>query len=208
MKIVREEYVPLLIFGILPVVGGFLQSAFYGILLMWSCAGFSLVVMYIFLQQRMVHIDDLTGAWTRGSFEYCISQRIRQKKDDVFGLIALDIDGLKVINDQYGHPEGDYVLKITVQLIKSVLNSTDIIARTGGDEFLILLDCKSNDKMNHTIKKIRSSLKHYNEATEKEYVLDCSIGAEIFHSDLEEIDQFMRRVDSLLYADKKLKKCC
>ncbi|MEL7657442.1 MAG: GGDEF domain-containing protein, partial [Bacillota bacterium] len=77
-NIVREEYVPLLIFGILPIIGGLLQTLFYGILLMWSCAGFSMLIVYIFLQQRMIHIDDLTGAWTRATFENCISQRTRR----------------------------------------------------------------------------------------------------------------------------------
>lgn len=205
-KIVREEYIPLMIFGILPMLGGLLQTLFYGILLMWSTAGFSLMIVYIFLQQRMIHLDDLTGAWTRGTFEYCIAQKVDQKRRDEFGLIFVDIDELKRINDQYGHFEGDYALRTTVQLIKSALRKTDIIARTGGDEFLVILDCISREKIDHTIERIRNTFRQYNETSNKEYVLDCSIGAELFHSDFHDINEFMRHVDKLMYENKKTKK--
>lgn len=206
-KIVKEEYMPLIIFGVLPIIGGVLQSLFYGILLMWSCAGFSMLIVYIFLQQRMIHIDDLTGAWTRATFEYCISRRTKQKNTNTFGLIILDIDGLKRINDEHGHHEGDYALKMTVQLIKSVLQKNDIIARTGGDEFLIILDCTSKDKIEQTIRKIRETLKQHNESFNKGYLLDCSIGAELYHSGFHNINQFMQHVDKLMYENKKIKRC-
>ena len=196
----------LLIVGIMPVIGGLLQSLFYGILLMWSFAGFSQVVVYIFLQQRMVHIDDLTGAWTRGTFEYCLAQKAKRKKDDTFGLIILDIDDLKKINDEFGHFEGDYALKTAVQLIKSALKKTDILARTGGDEFLIILDCKTRDRVEQVTEKIRAAFRQYNETANKEYLLDCSIGAELFHSDFIDVDYFMRHVDKLMYENKKKKK--
>ncbi|MEL7657441.1 MAG: GGDEF domain-containing protein, partial [Bacillota bacterium] len=106
--------------------------------------------------------------------------------------IILDLDGLKSINDEYGHLEGDYALKTTVQLIKSVLKKNDIIARTGGDEFLIILDCKSKDKIEHTIDKIRDTLKQHNDSLNKGYTLDCSIGAELYHSGFRDIDEFMQ----------------
>ena len=205
--VVKEEYVPLLLFGVLPLIGGVLQAVCYGVLLMWSCVGFSLVVAFIFLQQRMVHIDDLTGAWTRGAFEYNLEKRTKQHKKDAFGLLALDIDGLKRINDEYGHIEGDYALKTAVKLVKSVLRKTDIIARTGGDEFLIILDCKSKAKMEYTIEKIKTTFVEHNETANKGYLLDCSIGAELFDTEYKDINQFMQHVDSLMYKNKNIKKC-
>lgn len=205
-KIVKEEYTPMLVFGILPLIGGFAQAHFYGALLMWSSAAYSLIVVYIFLQQRMVHLDDLTGAWTRSTFEYCINRRKRQKRYEAFGLIVLDIDELKQINDEHGHFEGDYALRTTVQLIKSVLRKTDIIARTGGDEFLIILDCNTREKIDMTVDRIKDSFRKHNENSNKAYVLDCSIGAELYDSNFESFDQFMHYVDSLMYHNKRRKK--
>jgi diguanylate cyclase (GGDEF)-like protein len=121
--------------------------------------------------------------------------------------VLLDIDGLKKINDEYGHYEGDYALKTMVQLIKSVLRKTDVLARTGGDEFLIILDCNSREKVDHTIERIRTTLRKYNETSAKEYLLDCSIGAELFHAGFADVDQFMRHVDRLMYENKRIKKC-
>lgn len=204
--VVKEEFMPLVVVGILPLIGGVFQSLFYGALLMWSCAGFSLVLVYIFLQQRMVHIDDLTGAWTRSTFENSIVKRAKNRRDSVFGLIFLDVDGLKQINDQHGHLEGDYALKTTVELIKRVLRKSDVIARTGGDEFLIILDCESMHEIDTTISRIKATLRSHNETSNKEYQLDCSMGAELFHSGFEDLDQFMRHVDMLMYDNKKLKK--
>ena len=106
-----------------------------------------------------------------------------------------------------GHLEGDYALRTTVQLIKSVLKKNDIIARTGGDEFLIILDCTSKDKIDHAIYKIRETLKQHNESFNRGYLLDCSIGAELYHSGFSDVDEFMRHVDKLMYENKKLKKC-
>ena len=188
------------------MIGGYIQAQFYGTLLMWSFTAYSLIVVYIFLQLRMVHIDDLTGAWTRSTFEHCIRKKTKNKYSEVFGLIILDIDELKRINDEYGHYEGDYALRTTVELIKSVLKKTDIIARTGGDEFLIILDCDSKDKMDHTVERIKLKLKKHNEISNKKYKLDCSIGAELYDSDYTDFDAFMQHVDSLMYKNKRLKK--
>lgn len=204
-RIVLDGLVPLLIAVILPMIGGLLQAFFYGILLMWSCSGFSLVMVYIFLQERMVRLDHLTGAWTRGTFEYHITRRVKLKKDDVFGLIVIDIDRLKQINDEYGHFEGDYALKTVVNLVKSVLDKTAVIARTGGDEFMIILNCESRDRLGDTVDKIKSALRQYNEAANRDYVLDFSIGAELYRPGFEDIDQFRHHVDRLMYENKRNK---
>jgi len=68
-RIVKQDFVPLCIFSVLPIIGGLVQTLFYGTLLMWSGAAYSLVIVYVFLQQRMVHLDTLTGVWNRGSFD-------------------------------------------------------------------------------------------------------------------------------------------
>ena len=114
------------------------------------------------------------------------AQRAKRRKDDTFGLIILDVDDLKKINDEFGHFEGDYALRTAVELIKSTLKKTDILARTGGDEFLIILDCKTKDRIEHVTEKIKAAFGQHNETANKKYKLDCSFGAELFHSDFSE----------------------
>jgi diguanylate cyclase (GGDEF)-like protein len=166
-RMVKEEFIPLCIFGIFPIIGGLVQTLYYGPLLMLSGTAFSLVIVYIFLQQRMVHLDPLTGAWNRQSFDYYISQRLRQKDRKAFALIYLDIDWLKRINDQYGHAEGDFAIKTAIAIIKGIIRKSDIVARVGGDEFIIVLDAATKDTLEKTIRRISAAFAEYNAASEK-----------------------------------------
>ncbi len=137
-KIIREEFLPLFIFGVLPLIGGVAQTLFYGILLMWSTTAFSMVIVYNFIKERMIQLDGLTGAWTRLSFDYYMAQLHKNGSLEGVGAIFIDVDGLKQINDQHGHLEGDFVLKTSVGLIKNALRKTDVIGRFGGDEFVVI----------------------------------------------------------------------
>lgn len=203
-RIVKQDFIPMVIVGILPIVGGIFQTLFYGILLMWSSAAFSLVIVYNFLQQRMVHIDGLTGVWTRASFDYYISMRI--KNNDGFGVIFMDIDGLKNINDEFGHIEGDEAIKNSVNLISGILRKTDVIARWGGDEFVIILDSVSEKEMNEVLERINLKFAQYNIENDKSYSIQCSFGADLYNSSFSSIEQFLNHVDSLMYCNKNMKK--
>lgn len=202
-RIVKQDFVPLFIFSVLPIIGGLVQTLFYGTLLMWSGTAYSLVIVYIFLQQRMVHLDALTGAWNRSSFDYYISQRINQENNDKLGFIYFDIDGLKNINDSYGHVEGDLAIKTAIGIIKKAIRKSDIIVRMGGDEFLIILDCESNADLEKTINRINEAFSEHNKISGKSYKLECSFGADIFNSEYSSIDQFLRHVDNLMYENKR-----
>lgn len=204
-KIIKHEFLPLFVVGILPVIGGTVQVLFYGVLLMWSSTAFSLTIVYIFLQQRMIHLDGLTGAWTRESLDYHISRRIRRGMNAEFGAIYMDLDGLKQINDQYGHAEGDYAIKTTILIIKTLLRKTDIIARVGGDEFIIIVNCQSIGVLEKLIERIKAKLIDHNARAGKEYKLECSFGADIFRASNSSIEQFMHEIDHLMYNDKRRK---
>ncbi|MGB8450785.1 MAG: GGDEF domain-containing protein [Anaerocolumna sp.] len=205
-KFIKQDFIPLFSYGILPIIGGLIQTLFYGTLVMWSSSAFSMVIIYIFLQQRMIHLDSLTGAWTRESFDNYIPQRMKQGTEDKFGIIYLDLDGLKQINDEYGHLEGDSAIKSAVQLLKSVLRKKDIIARLGGDEFVIVVDCNTNEFLDELIEKINTRFIQYNEGSEKKYKLECSIGADIYSDNFSSVEQFLHHVDNLMYSHKRMKK--
>ena len=207
-KIVRQDYLPFCVLGILPAVGGVFQAVFYGVLLMWSCTAFSLIIVYIFLEERMIHLDYLTGTWNRYSFDFFISQRIKQNSTEKLGIIYVDIDGLKKINDEYGHAEGDVALKTVVGLVRGVIRRSDVIARLGGDEFAVILnfDDGSKDMLDSKIKGIEASMAAYNQQSGKPYSLQCSFGADVFCPDNCSIEQFMHSIDTMMYSSKKQKR--
>lgn len=202
----EHEFTLLVVFCLLPIIGGLLQTLYYGALLMWSSVAFALVVMFSYLQQRMVHLDYLTGVWNRGSFEFYIRNRLANHNSETLGIIYCDIDGLKEINDKYGHLEGDGAIKDATKIIKNSIRKTDIMVRMGGDEFIIVLECETADILNVTLERIDKAFLDYNRNSTKNYELSCSFGWDMLNSDYDTIDQFIHHVDTLMYENKKSKK--
>lgn len=202
-KIIKQEYVPLVIFSLLPIIGGMVQTLFYGVLLMWSCAAFSCVIVFIFLQQRMVQLDALTGVWSRGSFDYYISQRLLCDEGEKLGFIYFDVDRLKNINDNYGHVEGDNALKTAIAIVKGATRKKDIMVRMGGDEFMIIMDCENKEDLGKTVDRIKAAFDRHNSSSRKSYRLECSLGADLYGREYGSIEQFLRHIDHLMYENKK-----
>ncbi|HLJ45142.1 MAG TPA: GGDEF domain-containing protein [Bryobacteraceae bacterium] len=90
--------------------------------------------------ERLALRDTLTGLDNRRSLESELEQRIARKKP--FSVIMLDLNGLKTVNDQYGHLAGDELLKLFAAELKTFIRSIGSVGRWGGDEFLAILDCK------------------------------------------------------------------
>ncbi|MBN2503899.1 MAG: diguanylate cyclase [Bacilli bacterium] len=201
-KIIRHEFALFVFIALLPIIGGIFQSIFYGALLMWSMAAFALIVGYIFLQQRMVFLDNLTGCWNRDSFLYFLSLRLKRFATDPFGAIYFDIDGLKAINDKYGHLEGDKVLKIVSSIVKKELSMNDIIARMGGDEFVAIIDTDSKQVLEEVLDRIKNGFAEYNKNKTTEYSVNCSFGADIYNESHGSGKDFLNYVDTLMYRDK------
>lgn len=201
-KILINEVLLLILFNLIPVVGALFQALFYGVLLAWSSAGFSLVIVYIYLQERLVHLDEMTGAWTRRSFDYFMEKRLKQKIVDPFGGIFFDIDHLKIINDQFGHAEGDYAIIEIVSRIKGLIKTNEIIARLGGDEFIIVSEDSNVERLIELIQDIKLSLSVFNENSGKDYELSCSYGYGLYSEQFKSIDQFLRFIDHRMYEEK------
>ncbi len=197
----REDLVLMTTATILPIVGGLLQSLFYGILLMWSSVAFALIVVFIFLEQRFIRVDRLTGARTRDSFEYHVKRRLRHPAS--FGLVYLDLDSLKAINDGYGHDEGDCALRAVANAVKSAIGDEDYLVRLGGDEFLAFVDGVDLDALKRVVGRAKDHLEAYNASAGKPYRIDVSVGYDVRSDRYPEIEDFIRHVDHLMYRDKQ-----
>lgn len=199
----RGDFFPLILFGIIPAFGGVTQLLSPDLRLLWPTAAFAIVIVYIYIQQRMMQIDDLTGAWTKGSFEQYLEKRLSKNiKENSFGIIYIDMDDFKNINDSFGHQEGDIALKNVVNLIKGVISSKDIVARVGGDEFIILSQTTSLGSVGDLVKRITDSFDEYNRKSGKKYSLHCSFGYDVYDSKNYTISQFINYVDNLMYRNK------
>jgi diguanylate cyclase (GGDEF)-like protein len=202
----NEEFYPLIVSVLLPLAGLIIQGTFYGILLAWSSVAFSCIIVFIFLQQRMFQLDTLTGAWARGSFENYLNMRVKMKEAKKVGIIFLDLDDFKKLNDTFGHIEGDQALKTVVKIIKSVLKPSEFVARFGGDEFVIISELDSIKQLEKLVMKIEKAFEDYNTITDKKYKLKYSCGYDVFKPKVHSIDKFLNHVDYLMYCKKSSKK--
>jgi diguanylate cyclase (GGDEF)-like protein/PAS domain S-box-containing protein len=160
------------------------------------------------LEKRLTELslrDSLTGLYNRRGFMTLGKQLLDSslRKQPEIGLLYVDLDYLKLINDKLGHSEGDKALMITARVLKSCFRDSDIIARLGGDEFVVLF----LDTPGLTVESIRaridSRLEETIEVKPLPFVVSLSIG---YYSTVlcyqTQIGLLLSNADSLMYADK------
>jgi diguanylate cyclase (GGDEF)-like protein len=104
--------------------------------------------------------DALTGIWNRGAFLELLQREIERavRSQTSTGLLMLDLDNFKKINDTYGHLAGDAVLKEVASRISQVVRSYDFVGRYGGEEFLVLLPGSDKEHAQQSAERIRSEI--------------------------------------------------
>lgn len=155
--------------------------------------------------QRLAYYDTLTGIANRALF-YELAKNLVQtskRKDEMFCLMFIDIDRFKCINDTYGHEVGDQVLKCAANIFTNSVRKSDIVARYGGDEFLILLpDIKKEENCKIVISKIKSAKTKTVTCHGHEIPLSFSIGVSFYPKDGSNIDQLIVTADHSMYRVK------
>jgi diguanylate cyclase (GGDEF)-like protein len=160
--------------------------------------------------KAMATTDELTGLYNRRGFlnfgkEFLkMAKRIKRA---VFLLYA-DLDDLKLINDNFGHQEGDRALKEISNILKKSFRKTDIIARIGGDEFVILGLITSWSKEETLaeilINRLRRNVNLYNAMGNLPYKLSMSAGLVVFEPDsVNSIEELLQEADKLMYEQKR-----
>jgi diguanylate cyclase (GGDEF)-like protein/PAS domain S-box-containing protein len=149
--------------------------------------------------------DLLTGLPNRTLFldrlELSITQATRRNQR--LGVMFLDIDRFKLINDTYGHPEGDQLLKEFAQRVRQCLRSGDTLARQGGDEFTVLLpDISCADDVVTIAKKMLGELKRPFTVAERDFIATISIGIAVYPEDGKTSEELIRNADIAMYQAK------
>ncbi len=157
--------------------------------------------------ENMYQYDVLTGLYNRNGFVreyYEMSERVRQRKGSITAILA-DLDGLKYINDTFGHAEGDNAIRAVADALKAACPKNALCARFGGDELIAFMD---NDCDEELIKKaFVSFLDAFNSYSQKPYKAEASIG--IYHAKAEDVidfEELIRESDKLMYKEKVKRK--
>ncbi len=151
--------------------------------------------------------DPLTNVFNRRQFEALLSHEISRTKRsrEPITVIYLDVDNLKEINDTFGHKKGDELLVKVADGLKKGLRESDIIARVGGDEFIIVTPGLRKKDAEKLINRLRKQI--VKESKGLPYKIDFSYGiAEIIPGRKAEIDQIVSDADREMYKMKRIKK--
>ncbi len=159
--------------------------------------------------RAMALVDDLTGLYNRRGFQTLARQhmkmadRMRKRVSHIF----VDLDGLKEINDSFGHREGDLALIDTADLLKETFRESDILARIGGDEFVVLALETAGLAQEHWAARLHENLMLYNQRPDRRYRLSLSMGIAYYDPDFPcPLDDLLDRADALMYEQKRTKR--
>jgi diguanylate cyclase (GGDEF)-like protein len=152
--------------------------------------------------QRAARRDKLTELYNRAYFELQMNQIDREENYPLSFIIG-DVNGLKITNDIFGHFEGDVILKEIAAQLKKVCRKDDIIARWGGDEFVILLP-KTSEKRAEAI--IQATKQRCKEVRNTKIQLSISMGCATKKNGKTELDAIMKKAEERMYRDKLLER--
>jgi diguanylate cyclase (GGDEF)-like protein len=159
--------------------------------------------------QTLSLIDELTGLYNRRGFMAFAAQHLNSvhRSDKGLAIVYADLDGLKQINDSFGHQEGDHALVKTAELLKQTFRSSDVLGRLGGDEFTILAAVDPETGMRGLLSRLQLRFSDYNALKMLPYELSISIGvAELGNDQPQSIEQLLALADTAMYENKRSKK--
>ena len=154
---------------------------------------------------RLAQFDSLTGLVNRSRFDACINEalaRARRSKEGI-GLLFLDIDGFKRINDTHGHATGDEVLREFARRVTGLVRETDTVARLAGDEFVVLLENVSrHEECRVVARKIIAAMRVPFKVPAGELAVTTSIGIAMSGDASLPAASLLHRADTALYSAK------
>ena len=154
--------------------------------------------------ERAAGHDALTGLPNRRTFESELRRRVAvsKRRDLGFTLAMVDLDHFKDVNDSFGHPEGDAVLRRAGEAIRHVLRGSDRIYRLGGEEFAVLLETTDPDGVADLLDRARQAVRSLAIEPGDGRPLSASIGWAVFPADADDRAELVRTADAALYRAK------
>ena len=192
----------MMLYIIAPLIGAVIQSLFSGVLLSWSFISITFFYLYLNIQNLIKQTDYLTNILNRLALNKYLKQNF-QNKTSKFNAHLIDIDNFKNINDTFGHSFGDNVLKNTAQILIKSFSRDALVARYGGDEFIVIENSDHSQKNSQLT--IENKLAEFNKENHESYQLHLSIGSLQNQSLNNNMEDILRELDKNMYQNKRKK---
>ncbi len=165
-------------------------------------------ITYKYLKEKEIEYlsfhDDLTGLYNRRFFREELN-RLFNPRSYPLVLVIFDINGLKMVNDTLGHKWGDWLIKKVAEILKNSVRAVDIVARIGGDEFVLLMPNTDERGVRMCIERIKRNIERENAKGGQPYI-SVSIGYEIQNGQYDDPDKFFAAADRYMYRAKYTEK--
>ncbi len=156
--------------------------------------------------RHLAQYDQLTGVANRALFTELLTKALdrAERKSTKIGLIYIDLNDFKILNDTLGHAAGDELLQVFSDRVTQTLRTYDTIARLGGDEFIIIVDdIIQTRECGFVVERIQTALAQPVVIRHRTVVLSISIGTAVYPDDAKTMDALISAADTAMYADKK-----
>jgi diguanylate cyclase (GGDEF)-like protein len=156
--------------------------------------------------EQLSDTDELTGLKNRRAFNSALKAEVKKaaRYERVFSVLMLDADDLKPVNDRFGHAIGDKLIVSIAQVVQESLRETDILARYGGDEFVVILTETTKERAVEVAERIRASVENTSFSSAGERVSSTiSVGISSFSDMLQDGLDIMADADKKLYESKR-----
>jgi diguanylate cyclase (GGDEF)-like protein len=168
-------------------------------------SGFGLIWLAFCIHRKELEVlaqtDGLTGLLNRRAFEETLTRELRVGREGSLAVLLADIDHFKQINDEWGHPVGDEVIRRVGQAMREELRETDVLARHGGEEYVVLLRGASAAKAEEVAERLRAKIADLQGLPENARVT-VSVGVAIWHVG-DAPGEILRRCDVAMYRSKR-----
>ncbi|TWH46281.1 GGDEF domain-containing protein [Sporomusa sp. KB1] len=201
----KEELIVISSLSLIPAMLSIFQLYYFIYLTIWNSVGIAVVINYISIMHEQAKRDPLTGLGNRMAYDEYLASWNR-KGNNVLSVVNIDMDSFKSINDAFGHQEGDRVLKFFARQLEEVFEGIGVAIRLGGDEFIIMLNERSERRLEQYIKTLNDKIDAYNESSDMPYRIQFSCGRAIFDDSFDNVYEFIRHSDKLMYEDKQKKR--
>ncbi|MBP5238616.1 MAG: GGDEF domain-containing protein [Clostridia bacterium] len=205
----KRKHIFLGLFPFIVTLGGMVEMIFFPHMPIFCfCCSMLMLVFYLQSMDRQISTDPLTRLNNRGQLVQYVSQEsnLRREGRETYVMMT-DINDFKIVNDTWGHSEGDNALKLVAEALRETLNSCGFpafVARYGGDEFIAVLHPSEEKEAYDLIERIRAAVAETCKKNATPYKLSVGIGCDRLLPSPDNFAQCQVRADHKLYLDKEL----
>ncbi len=199
------KFFPVWFFLLPMVVSAIAQYFLPDISTIWIGAALTVDFLFMALQNDTLFRDRLTKLYNRMFLDLLKNVMEKASKSKNFTAMMLDLNGFKLINDNFGHAVGDEALIVTGDLLREAVGSYGAVIRFAGDEFIVILNTQNDTLTKKIVDNIEKVFDNFNKAKKAQYELSISLGYSKVDLKNSSIDDIMKDIDEKMYLDKQEK---